>query len=168
MGASPMGSGQDNTEYNTTEDVICEVCEEELADAVLWVGGPHLEDIDRGSGGLWGVVVCGKCLQMKAEKLFKRAYQVAGTEWPFNFARDFCAPVERRKISASLRWKTLKASGYKCSSCGCGGDQTPLVVDHIIPIAEGGRSIPENLQVLCRNCNAGKSATDPRTETVSG
>ena len=26
-------------------------------------------------------------------------------------------------------------------------------VDHIIPMNQGGKSVPENLQILCRQCN---------------
>ena len=32
-----------------------------------------------------------------------------------------------------------------------------LTIDHIIPLNKGGKTIPENLQVLCRKCNASKS-----------
>ena len=31
-----------------------------------------------------------------------------------------------------------------------------LQVDHIIPMSRGGKSIPENLQILCRKCNGVK------------
>lgn len=26
-------------------------------------------------------------------------------------------------------------------------------VDHILPMNQGGKSVPENLQILCRRCN---------------
>lgn len=34
--------------------------------------------------------------------------------------------------------------------------QIPFQVDHITPMNLGGKSIPENLQILCRKCNGGK------------
>ena len=29
--------------------------------------------------------------------------------------------------------------------------------DHIVPWSKGGKTVPENLQMLCRRCNAVKS-----------
>ena len=36
-------------------------------------------------------------------------------------------------------------------------NRIPFQVDHIIPLNKGGKTVPENLQVLCRKCNASKS-----------
>jgi HNH endonuclease len=38
------------------------------------------------------------------------------------------------------------------------GAQTELQYDHVIPVAMGGSSAPENLQILCGPCNRRKSA----------
>jgi 5-methylcytosine-specific restriction enzyme A len=43
-----------------------------------------------------------------------------------------------------------------CSQCGTSED---LTADHLVPLAAGGTSTPENVQVLCRRCNSGKGAT---------
>lgn len=32
----------------------------------------------------------------------------------------------------------------------------PFQVDHIIPMNKGGKTVPENLQILCRKCNGTK------------
>ena len=46
---------------------------------------------------------------------------------------------------------------YVCAGCG---ETFPtrlyLQVDHIIPMAKGGLTVPENLQILCRACNMRK------------
>lgn len=43
-----------------------------------------------------------------------------------------------------------------CQQCGSEED---LTADHIIPITNGGEPLDEdNLQCLCRSCNAGKGA----------
>ena len=40
---------------------------------------------------------------------------------------------------------------------GCGSTEN-IEVDHIVPIARGGRHAVGNLQALCRSCNASKGA----------
>ena len=42
----------------------------------------------------------------------------------------------------------------KCRHCG---SPVELQFDHIIPVAKGGASTPENLQILCGPCNRKKS-----------
>jgi 5-methylcytosine-specific restriction endonuclease McrA len=37
-------------------------------------------------------------------------------------------------------------------------DGATLEIDHIRPVSRGGTNDPDNLQVLCRDCNAGKGA----------
>lgn len=65
----------------------------------------------------------------------------------------------------SLRMDILKKYGFKCQACGArpgeksasGGD-VRIECDHIKPISKfwTERLNPENLQVLCRDCNKGK------------
>ena len=45
--------------------------------------------------------------------------------------------------------------GGRCVHCGA---QAELQFDHVIPVAMGGGSSPENLQILCGPCNRRKSA----------
>lgn len=48
--------------------------------------------------------------------------------------------------------------GYKCMNCGkIFPDKRFLQVDHIKSLNNGGLSVPENLQILCRSCNSKKS-----------
>lgn len=47
---------------------------------------------------------------------------------------------------------------FQCAHCGLTGDtRKGFEVDHIKPMNKGGKSIPENLQILCRSCNRKKS-----------
>lgn len=48
----------------------------------------------------------------------------------------------------------LKSSNYKCLSCNTGNNITK---DHIIPLSIGGTDFIDNLQPLCRSCNAKKA-----------
>lgn len=46
---------------------------------------------------------------------------------------------------------------YRCTCCGMEADsRVPFQVDHILPMNKGGKSVPENLQILCRSCNGRK------------
>lgn len=47
--------------------------------------------------------------------------------------------------------------GYVCAHCGKAfSDRKYLQIDHITPMNQGGLSVPENLQILCRSCNGKK------------
>ena len=50
-----------------------------------------------------------------------------------------------------------KAKGYRCKICGRRGNHVALEIDHIKPIAKGGKSTYDNLQTLCKRCNQEKS-----------
>lgn len=51
---------------------------------------------------------------------------------------------------------------YKCQGCLKKFPLEKLEIDHIMPISKGGTGIIENLQPLCRNCNARKGAKTPK------
>ena len=66
--------------------------------------------------------------------------------------------VVRGEVSDSLRYDILNRDNFTCVLCGASAKQgVRLHVDHIIPIAKGGKSIPQNLRTLCERCNIGKS-----------
>ena len=47
--------------------------------------------------------------------------------------------------------------GYQCAKCGkVFSGRHGLEVDHIKPMNDGGQSVLDNLQVLCKSCNASK------------
>ena len=47
----------------------------------------------------------------------------------------------------------FRRDGYKCKHCGSTSERE---IDHKKPIASGGTNELDNLQVLCRPCNARK------------
>jgi diadenosine tetraphosphate (Ap4A) HIT family hydrolase len=70
-------------------------------------------------------------------------------------------------VPDSLRFRVLKDSKGRCALCGATKSESPLDVDHIIPRSKGGKTVYENLQVLCAKCNrskGNKDKTDFRTE----
>lgn len=60
-----------------------------------------------------------------------------------------------RMGAIALKWKVFKQDGFKCKTCRA--DEN-LEVDHIKPVSKGGSNKLENLQTLCRRCNAHKHA----------
>jgi 5-methylcytosine-specific restriction endonuclease McrA len=67
-------------------------------------------------------------------------------------------PVEpvRGHIADEVRRFVWQRDRGACRNCGAG---TELQFDHIIPVAMGGSSEPENLQLLCGPCNRMKGAS---------
>jgi predicted restriction endonuclease len=66
--------------------------------------------------------------------------------------------IKRQPIKPSLRFEILKRDGYRCQMCGVTAkDGATLEIDHITPVSKGGSNDADNLQVLCRDCNIGKS-----------
>jgi 5-methylcytosine-specific restriction endonuclease McrA len=62
-----------------------------------------------------------------------------------------------------LRYRTLMARGNHCECCGRSWTiGNPLQVDHIKPRSKFPHLAldPNNLQVMCRECNLGKGAWD--------
>lgn len=73
-------------------------------------------------------------------------------------AQDPVAESERSKMTKALREQIMERDNYTCQICGrYMPDGFGLHIDHIVPISKGGRSVPENLQVLCAKCNLSKS-----------
>lgn len=65
---------------------------------------------------------------------------------------------QRKIMTNSLRYDILRRDNFKCVICGKNAqDDIKLHVDHIIPIAKGGKTVVSNLRTLCEDCNLGKS-----------
>jgi hypothetical protein len=71
--------------------------------------------------------------------------------------RSYQMKVERIKMTASMRYQVLVRDKATCQICGAGKkDGAILHVDHILPVAKGGKSTLDNLRTLCDRCNLGK------------
>jgi len=69
-----------------------------------------------------------------------------------------------RKPSPRLRWKVFVRDRFTCRVCGRSPANVPglvLEVDHIVSYSGLGETVLENLQLLCRDCNSGKSDLSP-------
>ena len=81
-----------------------------------------------------------------AGNLLYDEFRIMGLERP--------EPMPRRQgftVNASRRiWDR---DGWQCVTCGTSKD---LTVDHVVPVSKGGSDEDDNLQTMCRSCNARK------------
>jgi len=74
-------------------------------------------------------------------------------------ARPPSSQADNREVPPGLRFKVFMRDRFRCVACG----RSPaldlgviLHADHIRAVANGGKTILENLQTLCQSCNLGK------------
>lgn len=72
--------------------------------------------------------------------------------------REYHSKNQRKLVTSEVRRKIMRRDKYTCQICGkYMPDEVGLQIDHIIPIAKGGKSVASNLRVLCSKCNGSKS-----------
>jgi hypothetical protein len=84
---------------------------------------------------------------VRAKKSIDRAKSIAG------MATAPALENRRGHLSAELRQLVWMRDGGACTQCGA---NIELQFDHIIPVAMGGATNEENLQILCGTCNRTK------------
>lgn len=70
------------------------------------------------------------------------------------------AKEQRTLMTKKLREFIKNRDNFTCCNCGNSTHVEPnllLEIDHIIPVAKGGRTVEDNLQTLCWKCNRAKS-----------
>ncbi|PIE71724.1 MAG: HNH endonuclease [Deltaproteobacteria bacterium] len=63
--------------------------------------------------------------------------------------------AKARELRKSQWWKRKCDKGL-CGYCGATVPPAELTMDHIVPIARGGRSTKGNLMPCCKTCNTKK------------
>lgn len=72
---------------------------------------------------------------------------------------EYNSKSQRKLMTPLLRKRIMERDQYTCQNCGkYMPDEVGLHIDHIIPIAKGGKSVASNLRVLCSKCNGKKGA----------
>lgn len=66
--------------------------------------------------------------------------------------------LDLRTFPEDIRLAVFEEQGGLCALCGRPYDFEFMEADHIVPWSKGGRTVKENCQMLCRDCNRHKSA----------
>lgn len=64
--------------------------------------------------------------------------------------------AKRVGLSVKTRFEVFKRDKFKCQYCGKSAPDVILNVDHIKPVASGGKNTMTNLITSCFDCNSGK------------
>ena len=79
------------------------------------------------------------------------------TASPEHIARE---RARARELRASQWWKNQLATGI-CHYCGGKFPPGELTMDHVIPVARGGKSDRGNVVPCCKTCNQSKKFLTP-------
>ncbi|MFT9057231.1 MAG: DEAD/DEAH box helicase family protein [Ethanoligenens sp.] len=76
---------------------------------------------------------------------------------PLSEIRKYDPDMEKRLRNRAFEKSKNQQNCYCCGHCGfTDKSRVFFQVDHILPMNKGGKSVPENLQILCRTCNGRK------------
>ena len=64
---------------------------------------------------------------------------------------------EKKLRDGAFKKSMTRAGYYVCAKCGLKSkNRIPFQVDHIKALNKGGKTVPSNLQILCKSCNGKK------------
>ena len=63
------------------------------------------------------------------------------------------------QFTKRARYEIFRRDKFTCRYCGAKAPDVQLQVDHVMPVALGGETTPDNAVTACADCNSGKSAT---------
>ncbi len=66
--------------------------------------------------------------------------------------------LDLRAFPEDIKLAVWERQGHKCAKCGKEFDMEFMEGDHITPWCEGGRTVIENCQMLCQECNRRKGS----------
>ena len=66
--------------------------------------------------------------------------------------------LDLRAFPEDIKLKVWENQEHKCAICGKEFDFEFMEGDHITPWRDGGRTVVENCQMLCRECNRRKGS----------
>jgi len=76
--------------------------------------------------------------------------------------------MERGRAWMAKRQRVALAHGYQCAACGRAWNSRHDQIDHRIPREQGGSNDESNLQPLCHECHAAKTAAEAKARAGRG
>lgn len=73
-----------------------------------------------------------------------------------------------RQFDRTTKLSAYEKQAHKCIMCGKEFAFEKMDGDHIVPWSKGGKTVPENCQMLCKECNLKKSAKTSLDEKDAG
>ena len=61
--------------------------------------------------------------------------------------------LDIRTFDQNMRREVYERQNGVCAICGKHFEESEMEADHIMPWCQGGRTVAENCQMLCRECN---------------
>ena len=108
-----------------------------------------LHQHDLNADWLWGYFA--KVMEWVMAKFPFYRKEMASVEWGLLYNRYKADP----RLASEIAYE---AQGHKCAHCGREFAFESMQGDHIVPWSKGGKTTPDNLQMLCCECNNRKSA----------
>ena len=72
------------------------------------------------------------------------------------------------QFTKRARYEIMRRDNFTCRYCGAKAPDVKLEIDHVMPVALGGDTTPDNAVTACADCNSGKSATPADAPIVEG
>lgn len=89
-------------------------------------------------------------------------------EW-FDLQADPAHVAREREKARALRksaWWQRRVSRGICAYCGGKFAPRDLTMDHVVPVARGGRSVRGNVVASCKDCNNRKKLMTPAEQLM--
>ena len=183
---TPAILASDRTEYDATNDEsrkrwleerarkklgnsfdVGRSLEIERASSPHW-RSPHLALFHTGVGGRTPVLKVRSGCVVVPRDMSSVPTGYLGKESEQELDRHPGSPVFRTHVSKRIRFLVMRRDGYRCRLCGMTRDDgVTLEVDHIVAVANGGRTEESNLWTLCHPCNNGKSSLPLREDAAA-
>jgi len=76
-----------------------------------------------------------------------------------------CEREKARELRKTDWWRALVSKG-ECHYCHRQVGAANLTLDHVIPVARGGKSVRSNCVPCCKDCNSKKKAYTPAEQIL--